>query len=548
MEQTDSTPTCPICGHEIDPKAEKCSECGFQFTPKAVSPQPQRTPSSEHYPTAPAATAKKNFPGWAWILIIVAVLGCLAFCVLGTGLAGILMWRSEPDPVTKPIPTEAFGDSSPTRVPDAGEPSEPEKGDGGDSDPNVIEVPTPRVSKSTDTAEVVQTWFKQDPNNSTVFNYGLIIKNPNPDAALLYVTLQAVAYDADDTILGTGSTYVNSILPNQELGVPGYGITPPEGAVVDRLVVEVTDGGRLFPMSIDGDLFTFDRVKLYSDAYNPNVTAVMNFNGNEAVNGITVSAIGFDGMGNIVGVGNNYETLYAAPGDQLPLMVNMTFTEDPALVQLYATYPPDGQVEMVDISALPKVSAWGYKVDSNHYVSYAAVLKNPADADLYQYLNCRLVIYDTEGNVLAIGSDMINSIFPGEKQAIAGGIYLPEGVEYDAIDRIEVLVQPPTFDSDAIGLSSQGVKSNPLVIDDITFFPGDYSSKVTAMMKNSSDYTINSVVTAVLYDASGTVIGGARAYPPEVSGGGKVAIEVPIYMNVEPDKVELYVSISTVEK
>jgi hypothetical protein len=546
MEQPDSNPTCPICGRLIDPNAETCPECGFQFVAKTPVEQHPQVRSAEHYPTSPANTAKRNFPIWGWILIVVAVMGCIAFCVLGTGLAGILMWRSQPEPGTTSIPTEEYGDYFPTPIPDADATSNPEEDqdDGG----AIIQVPTAQVSKSADPVEVVDTWFMQDKNNPNLFNYGFILKNPNPDLVLENVTLQAAAYDADDTVLGTGSTYASAILPGQDLAVPGFGITIPEGTVVDRLDVQVTDAGRSSPMSLDGNPFAFDKIKLFTDTYNSTVTGVMTFSGAEAVTGVFVSAVGFDGDGKIVGINSSYESLYVEPGNAVPVAVTTSFSSEPAVVQFYATYSPGSQYEVDLAGGLPKVSAWGYSVDSSRYVNYAVVLKSPTDAELYQYLSCRVVVYDKEGYVLAISSDMINSFFPGEKQALAGGVSLPGQIGFEEIDRIDVLVQPPYFDPNMMGLLSQGITKNPLKIDAITFFPGDYSSKVTAEMKNSSDYTINSTVVAVLYDASGTIIGGARAYPAALPAGGKVAIEVPIYQSVQPDKVELFASINSAEK
>lgn len=544
MEQPDSTPTCPICGRFIDPKAEKCSECGYQFTKSAPAAQPQPRRSAEPYPSTPAAPARKNFPVWGWILIIVAVLGCLAFCVLGTGLAGILMWRSQPDPTTSSISTRAPEDDQQPLDPEENQPPAIEEDDGGD----IIQIPTKKPAVTYDEVVVEQTWFMQDKNNSGQFYYGFILNNPNTDAAVENINLEAVAYDADGTILGTGSTYVSAILPGQDLAMPGYGLTIPDGAKVDRVEVRVVDTAQEKPMEMESDPFTFDKVKLYEDTYNSTVTGVMNYSGSEALMGVTVSAVGLDDSGNIVGINSSYEGLYVEPGGSTPITVTMYFNETPTRVQFYATYSPSGQSSLPEVGSLPKVSTWGYSIDSSRFINYAVILKNSADSDFFQYLSCRMVVYDKDGYVLTIGNDMIQSIFPGEQQALAGGMYLPKQAGFDEIDRVDVLVQPPTYTTNMFGSLSGGLSENPLSLSDITFFPGDYSSKVTAELKNSSSYTVNTVITAVLYDESGTIIGGAKAYPPSTPGNGKVAIEVPIYQNVDPDKVELFASISSVEE
>jgi hypothetical protein len=195
-------------------------------------------------------------------------------------------------------------------------------------------------------------------------------------------------------------------------------------------------------------------------------------------------------------------------------------------------------------SELPIMVASGVSVDDYGTVRYTAIIENPSIEQIFQYLPGRIVFFDTTGKVIGSTYAQIDTIFPGDRIAISSSTMLPHMQGKYQIGKIEFYPNRPTSNYEMDRLVNAGITENLLSIDQVQSFTGEYETKITAMLKNSYEKSIQGKVVAVLYDSSGKIIGGGEGYPPVVPGNDEVAVEISIYQPLSPAKLEVYASMS----
>ena len=177
--------------------------------------------------------------------------------------------------------------------------------------------------------EISKQGFGQGERN---IGYGMMIKNPNQDYALEGSMYQITAYTNDGNVAGVYEGYVDLLLPNQILGFGGEMYLEEEVAV-SRIDVQIKEG--VFTPSNANSSLTSKNVTFIPDDYSPEVTGeIMNPYDKEVTN-IPVYALGFNEAGEIIGGGNTYLDFIPANASSA-VTVNITFSETPASVELYA--------------------------------------------------------------------------------------------------------------------------------------------------------------------------------------------------------------------
>ncbi|MEI6778922.1 MAG: hypothetical protein WCK70_18640, partial [Chloroflexales bacterium] len=86
----------------------------------------------------------------------------------------------------------------------------------------------------------------------------------------------------------------------------------------------------------------------------------------------------------------------------------------------------------------------------------------------------------------------------------------------------------------------------PMTSENLAFMSGD-KPLVTGMLHNPySRDLLDLPVMAILYRNDGTIIGGGSAKVPFVPKGGQAAAEVPVLVDGDVARVELYPRIDTI--
>jgi hypothetical protein len=539
MDQPVQPKNCPACGKPSEPNWKSCPYCGCNFE-KGASVPVKVKPSATTSGQKPPVSQKKGMPTWGWLLIILGGAGCVILTIVILGITGVLLLKPKSSSGVI-VPTAAVvmpGITTQGDLPPGDNPSNP-----GGSIPSVgFMTEVPAADKKD--IEVVDTWYAQDPTSPTYLLYGCVIQNPNPEIALTNVELQSVAYDSDGAILATGNVYVYVLLPNEQAAVNGSGgMIIPEGKVVKSVKFSVTDQGKATTFNFQGSPFEISDINYFEDPNYPLVTGMLTNKLDVGFGGVMITAIAYDTNGKIIGGSNNYNDVYVPANAKIPVMTDLKVSGNATSVKMFASFNASMQVFEDESVGLPTLVDFGTSVDEYGTLRYTAILENPSNGLVYQYLTGRLIFYDTSGKLIGGTQAQIDTVFPGNRAVVSSSTMLAHMHGKYEIGKVEYYPNRPFQYFDMNGLEKVGITSNPLSTDQIQIYPGEYETKVTAMLHNSSDVKLNSKVIAVLYDADGKIIGGGEGYPPEIGGGGAVAVEISIYQNLTPAKVEVYTAI-----
>ena len=198
--------------------------------------------------------------------------------------------------------------------------------------------------------------------------------------------------------------------------------------------------------------------------------------------------------------------------------------------------PPDEPTKkpLTEPEAL-KIEKHGFGQDERD-LAYAFVLTNPNPERAVEDSQYQIAAYDKEGTVVDTDSGYIQVIFPGETVGIAGTMFLDEGVTVAKLD-VQILEGDPV-ETDPI--PSFGAES-------IVYTPGEYSDSVSGIIVNPFEIPLQGlVISGVLYDADGEIIGGGFTYMNFILASDSTGVEFTVTsaQGAEVDSVEVYAMVS----
>ncbi len=164
--------------------------------------------------------------------------------------------------------------------------------------------------------------------------------------------------------------------------------------------------------------------------------------------------------------------------------------------------------------------------------TWAAVVTNPDDALVAEYVTVQATFRDAGGAVVGTDTGYLSEIGPGERRAVATDYAdLPETAV-----TVEVVTSVDSYrTADAPG---PGLSFGPSTVrrDD------DGRLTILGEITNSTDTTIGGpTVTAVFRSPDGTVVGGTQGYPSFVPAQGSVGVELSTSLVLPVDTtVELF--------
>jgi hypothetical protein len=338
-------------------------------------------------------------------------------------------------------------------------------------------------------------------------------------------------------VVDTASGYIELVLPGQTLGV-GDSTILDEGVTVSKIEVQISTGDAVPSSAIP--TFTVDMVEFRVGTFSSHAVGIIRSPFNIDISSLRVSAVAFDATNNIIGGGFTYANFITANGSR-GIEVSVNALPNVSRVEIYPTVSGLSLLTSPDIipeGASPlAVLRQGYGQDDNS-VAYGIVMQNPNGNYSIESSEYYATLYSGDGRVLGVAEGYINVVLPGQTIGIAGNSYLT-GAE--AVARMEVQVQ-----------TDELVPSEPLPIftaENISYFPGDYSSSVTGQIVNPYPRDISQLkVAAILYDGAGTIIGGGYTYLDFVPANGRAAVDVSVTSTGQPTGVELYATVSALSE
>jgi hypothetical protein len=176
---------------------------------------------------------------------------------------------------------------------------------------------------------LVKQGYGQDGNQ---VGYGMLIQNPNGGFAVESTMYHITLYAEDGSVIAANEGYIDTLLPNQTLGLGG------DIFVDDDLSVVSADfqikSGR-FETSDPLPAFTAENVTYLADRYFPKVTGEIVSPYTKDITNLRVSAIAYNEAGDIVGGGFTFLD-FASANDKAAVEVSITCAGTPAKVELYA--------------------------------------------------------------------------------------------------------------------------------------------------------------------------------------------------------------------
>lgn len=182
-----------------------------------------------------------------------------------------------------------------------------------------------------------------------------------------------------------------------------------------------------------------------------------------------------------------------------------------------------------------KIERQGFGQDERD-LAYAFILTNPNPERAIEDSRYQVAAYNKEGTVVDTDSGYIEVIFPGETVGIAGTMFLDDGM---TVTKIEVQI-----------LEGDPVETDPIPsfgAESIVYTPGEYSDSVSGIIVNPFEIPLQGlIVSGVLYDAGGEIIGGGFTYVNFILASDSTGVEFTVTsaLGIEVDSVELYAMVS----
>ena len=365
--------------------------------------------------------------------------------------------------------------------------------------------------------------------------WAFVVENPNDGLAFESSQYQVAFSDDSGTILTTDTGYLQLLLPSEKTAVSGESFLP-EGAKATKMDVIFNQGDSA---TLDVTTpFKLDKATYFADEYLPQVTGIVTNPYPKDLKDVQVSAVAYDASNAIIGGGFTFVNFIPSGGSSGAAM-NITTSGVPDHVELYASI--SGLTALEDSTSTPDkgqalvISKQGFGVsDETHEVGYGFIVENPNADQPFESSLYQVSAYDDSGNVVGADNGIMSLILGGQKLGVGGTISVPDG-HFPTRIEVQVLKGDPSSTSATQIFSTENVK----------FVPDSYFSKITGVVKNLTDQTLDNVeVSAIAYDASGNIIGGGYGYVDFVPANSQSAAETSVTVNGTPATVELYPTIS----
>ena len=163
--------------------------------------------------------------------------------------------------------------------------------------------------------------------------WGMLVENDNLDYVIERSQYRITAFADDDTVVATDEGYINVLLPSQTLGIGGD-LFLREGINVSRIEAQVLPG--TFVASEAVPSFGSENAAFRPGQFSNRVVGQIVSPYNKDITNLRVSAIVFDGNGDIIGGGFTFLDFVPANG-KAAVEVTVVTSQTPIQVELYGT-------------------------------------------------------------------------------------------------------------------------------------------------------------------------------------------------------------------
>ena len=391
--------------------------------------------------------------------------------------------------------------------------------------------PTPTPTPQPKDIEVIAKGFGQ---NDKELGLAFLIKNNQAEQAFKRTKYQVSIYDDAGELIGTVSHSIDFISPGETLGI-GRKVYLEEGVAAD-IDVQLVKGRPVpaqdIPLDIvNGTYFPGENFDL--------ATGILKNSGDAPLRDINIFVVAYNEAGEIVGGGADYVNF--VPANSQTGVISFIAGNDIKTVEIYPAITGFTFMERetpADANAITLVD-YGFAQDGRRFVS-ALLVENPNEKFAVENTAIQATAYSKDGIVLGVGKGHVDLLLPGQRLGVSRPIMI---VDADNIDVAQLDVQL---------MSGAFVETEPLpyfTAEDIRYVQKSIFSDVTAQLINPYGKKFENVlVTAILYNEAGEIIGGGFDYVDVVAADGKTPVEISVKSRGEPATIEVYASVSALSK
>jgi hypothetical protein len=255
---------------------------------------------------------------------------------------------------------------------------------------------------------------------------------------------------------------------------------------------------------------------------------------------IYAEALAFDKSGKLICGGGGIPIGFVPGNGQAAVEVRLETMETPARVDLIPRLesygllePPSDEMKDIHIAGL------GVRLGSANSAEYTAIFENTSKK-VYMALDYRFAVYAEDGSVIAVGTGEAYTLFPHDRIAVLGSMYLPPDAR---VARADVQFNyyegaDQTYGDDrALKLTANPLSASP----DVTVTEDEFYYSFTGSISNNLLQDIQGAeVVGVAYDDQGKIIGSNRAYV-DVPARGSAEVQLSLMKTpARPARVVLF--------
>ncbi|MFZ3070801.1 MAG: FxLYD domain-containing protein [Anaerolineaceae bacterium] len=410
----------------------------------------------------------------------------------------------EPDPTATPTPPNQ---GAPIATLQPGEPT---------WTPTPIPFnPTPTLNYETpNPVQISELQFLQQENRLVVIAK---FQNILEDAILRDVQFEVLGLDAAGNRIAQEFGGITYLFPRQTTGlVRSFDLI----AGVETTSVEVHFTGGTPDQKLKYQQpFTITNPTFFGEDKTATLTGWLENRDDLTYTEIELNAIAYNANGEIIG-GGNANAEFVPPEDRIGVSVPVAITEVPARVEIYpwiSSY--SASLEGGSWWNNIKIEDWNFILTADHQVAGGAILTNITDRILTgsYYI---ITVSDEQDQVCLVEKNFINYFLPGEAQYFSPGVLTAPASSSPT--HVDLIVIPGEF-------GEYDLAYNPLVTSQSILLTDQATPTVRVTVLNNLNASISTVlVTTLLLDAQGTIIGGGQTYSGALPANSSLDVDVPV--------------------
>ncbi|MGV8049202.1 MAG: hypothetical protein AB2L21_02440 [Anaerolineaceae bacterium] len=376
--------------------------------------------------------------------------------------------------------------------------------------------PTPTLNyASPNPVQISEMQFIQQDNRLVVVAK---FQNIYEEAILRNVQFEVLALDAAGNRIAQEIGSIEYLFPRQTSGlVRTFDLI----SGVETNSVEIHFNGGIMDTDLDyRQPFTITNPVLFTDS--DEISLINGWLTNEddlTYTEIELNAVAYNANGEIIGGGNTYAEFVPAEdkiGISIPSLVSGTAVR----VEIYPWISAySASLEGGSWWNNIKVENWNFAVTADRQIAGGAELINITDKVLTgtYYI---ITVYDDQDRVCLVDKNFINFMLPGETLYFSPGILSSPPSSEPA--HVDMLIIPGEF-------GEYDLAYNPLVTSQALLFADQDTLTVQVSVLNNLNASISTaLITVVLEDEKGNIIGGGQAYASLLPANSSAQVEIPV--------------------